>query len=122
MRSTNRRRADLTLPERLDVTTVGELRDALALVVVSAPEVDVFVDVSEVSVVDSVGLGLLVTTHRNCLRAGRRLVLVDPQPRLLRLLAVTKLHRVLHLERGIDLRRQERHSAASGIPRQDLGA
>ena len=122
MRSTNGRRADLTLPERLDVTTVGELRDALALVVVSAPEVDVFVDVSEVTVVDSVGLGLLVTTHRNCLRAGRRLVLVDPQPRLLRLLAVTKLHRVLHLERGIDLRRQERHSAVGGIPRQDLGA
>jgi anti-sigma B factor antagonist len=122
MRSTNRRRADLTLPERLDVTTVGELRDALALVVVSAPEVDVFVDVSEVSVVDSVGLGLLVTTHRNCLRAGRRLVLVDPQPRLLRLLAVTRLHRILHLERGIDLRRHERRSAAGGIPRQDLGA
>lgn len=122
MRSTNGRRADLALPERLDVTTVGELRDALAMVVVSAPEVDVFVDVSEVTVVDSVGLGLLVTTHRNCLRAGRRLVLVDPQPRLLRLLAVTKLHRVLHLERGIDLRRQERHPAASGIPRQDLGA
>ncbi len=122
MRSTSGRRADLTLPERLDVTTVGELRDALALVVVSAPEVDVFVDVSEVSVVDSVGLGLLVTTHRNCLRAGRRLVLVDPQPRLLRLLAVTRLHRILHLERGIDLRRHERHSAAGGIPRQDLGA
>lgn len=122
MRSTSGRRADLALPERLDVTTVGELRDALALVVVSAPEVDVFVDVSEVSVVDSVGLGLLVTTHRNCLRAGRRLVLVDPQPRLLRLLAVTRLHRILHLERGIDLRRHERRSAAGGIPRQDVGA
>ena len=122
MRSTNGRRADLTLPERLDVTTVGELRDALALVVVSAPEVDVFVDVSEVTVVDSVGLGLLVTTHRNCLRSGRRLVLVDPQPRLLRLLAVTRLHRILHLERGVDLRRHERLSASNGIPRHDVGA
>jgi anti-anti-sigma factor len=61
----------------------------------------VLVDVSLVEVVDSVGLGLLVTTHRNCARAGRRLVLVDPQPRLLRLLAVTRLHRVLHLDRAV---------------------
>jgi anti-sigma B factor antagonist len=110
------RRADLVLPERLDVTTVAELRDALALAAESAPQADVFVDVSCVRVVDSVGLGLLVTTHRNCLRAGRRLVLVDPQPRLLRLLAVTRLHRVLHLQRALDL------VAGEGIPRQDLGA
>ena len=116
MRSTIVRRADLVLPERLDVTTVGELREALALAIESGPEVDVVVDVSVVCVVDSVGLGLLVTTHRNCLRAGRRLVLVDPPPRLLRLLAVTRLHRVLHLQRAIDL------SDASGIPRHGLGA
>lgn len=92
-------RADLVLPERLDATTVGALRDALALVVECGPGPDVVVDVSHVEVVDSVGLGLLVTAHRNCLRSGRRLVLVDPPPRLLRLLAVTRLHRVLHLDR-----------------------
>lgn len=105
MRSTRLRRADLVLPERLDVTTVGDLRDAMALAVESGPGPDVVVDVSGVRVVDSVGLGLLVTTHRNCLRGGRRLVLVDPQPRLLRLLAVTRLHRVLHLQRAIDVNR-----------------
>lgn len=116
MRSTIVRRADLVLPERLDVTTVGDLREALALAIESGPEVDVVVDVSVVRVVDSVGLGLLVTTHRNCLRAGRRLVLVDPQPRLLRLLAVTRLHRVLHLQRATDL------GDVSGIPQQGLGA
>jgi anti-sigma B factor antagonist len=105
MRSTRLRRADLVLPERLDVTTVGELRDAMVLAVESGPGTDVVVDVSRVRVVDSVGLGLLVTTHRNCLRTGRRLVLVDPQPRLLRLLAVTRLHRVLHLQRAVDVNR-----------------
>ncbi|HEY5031960.1 MAG TPA: STAS domain-containing protein [Actinomycetes bacterium] len=105
MRSTGVRRADLVLPERLDVTTVGDLRDAMTLAVESGPAVDVLVDMSRVQVVDSVGLGLLVSTHRNCLRAGRRLVLVDPQPRMLRLLAVTRLHRVLHLQRAIDLTR-----------------
>jgi len=116
MRSTTFRRADLTLPERLDVTTVGALRDALVVAIESGPGTDVVVDVSGVRVVDSVGLGLLVTTHRNCLRCGRRLVLVDPPPRLLRLLAVTRLHRVLHLQRAVDL------SNAEGIPRRGLGA
>jgi len=116
MRSTTVRRAVMTLPERLDVTTVGALRDALVVAIESGPGTDVVVDVSGVRVVDSVGLGLLVTTHRNCLRSGRRLVLVDPPPRLLRLLAVTRLHRVLHLQRAIDL------SSAAGIPRQGLGA
>ncbi len=116
MRSTSLRRADLVLPERLDVTTVGDLREAMVLAIESGPEVDVVVDVSGVRVVDSVGPGLLVTTHRNCVRAGRRLVLVDPQPRLLRLLAVTRLHRVLHLQRAIDL------SDTSDIPRHGLGA
>jgi anti-anti-sigma factor len=119
------RRADLVLPERLDVTTVGDLRDALVVAVESAPDVDVVVDVSGVRVVDSVGLGLLVTTHRNCLRSGRRLLLVDPQPRLLRLLAVTRLHRILYLQRAVDLTGPTGASwsaAAPGIPRQGVGA
>ena len=116
MRSTSFRRADMVMPERLDVTTVGGLREALAVAIESGPDVDVVVDVSGVRVVDSVGLGLLVTTHRNCLRAGRRLLLVDPQPRLLRLLAVTRLHRILHLQRANEL------TDTAGIPRHGLGA
>jgi|GEM_PF-799937 len=116
MRSTGLRRADMVLPERLDVTTVGELRESLMLAVESGPDTDVVIDVSGVRVVDSVGLGLLVTTHRNCVRGGRRLVLVDPQPRLLRLLAVTRLHRILHLERAVEL------SGAAGSPRAGIGA
>jgi anti-sigma B factor antagonist len=91
--------ADLVLPERLDRTTVGELREAVALAVTSGPGPDVVIDVSQVHVVDNVGLGLLLTAHRNCQSAGRRLVLAGPSPRLLRLLAVTRLHRVLHLDR-----------------------
>jgi anti-sigma B factor antagonist len=91
--------ADLVLPERLDATTAAELRDALALAVDSSPGADVLVDVSRVLVVDTVGLGVLVTAHRNCRRTGRRLVLMDPSVGLLRLFAVTRLNRVLHLDR-----------------------
>jgi anti-anti-sigma factor len=90
---------DVRLPERLDVSTVGAVRDALTCALAANPTGDVVADVSAVEVVDAAGLGLLVSTHRACARLGGRLVLVDPQPRLLRLLAVTRLHRVLHLDR-----------------------
>lgn len=93
-------RVDLVLPERLDATTVPELRDALWLALDAVPGDEVVVDVSLVRVVDSVGLGLLLSAHRACLSSGRRLVLADPAPRLLRLLAVTRLHRVLHVDRA----------------------
>ena len=91
--------AALVLPERLDGATVPDLRDAVWFAVDSTPGPDVVVDVSQVLMVDSVGLGLLLAAHRACRSQGRRLLLVDPQPRLLRLLAVTRLHRVLHVER-----------------------
>jgi len=95
--------ADVVLPERLDATTVGDLRDVLALAAGCGPGPDVVVDVSQVRIVDNVGLGLLLSAHRNCRREGRRLVLADPSPGLLRLLAVTRLHRVLHLDRAADV-------------------
>jgi anti-sigma B factor antagonist len=90
---------DLRLPERLDVSTVASVRDALTCALTASPTGDVVADVSCVEVVDAAGLGLLLATHRTCARLGGRLVLVDPQPRLLRLLAVTRLHRVLYLDR-----------------------
>ena len=92
--------ADIVLPERLDATTVHELRDALALAMDAAPGAEVVVDVSLVRFVDSVGLGLMLATHRACRTSGRRLVLAHPSPALLRLLAVTRLHRVLHVDRA----------------------
>jgi len=93
--------AALVLPERLDATTVPGLRDSVWVAVDSTPGTDVVVDVSQLLLVDSVGLGLLLSAHRACRNQGRRLVLAHPQPALLRLLAVTRLHRVLHVERTV---------------------
>jgi anti-anti-sigma factor len=93
-------RPALVLPERLDGTTVGEVREALQVAIDAAHGTDLVLDVGQVRVVDSIGLALLLSTHRTCARQGRRLVLADPQPRLLRILAVTRLHRVLHLDRA----------------------
>jgi anti-sigma B factor antagonist len=91
----------LVLPERLDASTVPGLRESVWLAVDATPGADVVVDVSRLLMVDSVGLGLLLSAHRACRAQGRRLVLAHPQPALLRLLAVTRLHRVLHVERTV---------------------
>jgi anti-anti-sigma factor len=90
----------LVLPERLDAATVPDLRESVWLAVDSTPGPDVVIDVSQLLMVDSVGLGLLLSAHRACRAQGRRLVLAHPPPALLRLLAVTRLHRVLHVERA----------------------
>lgn len=56
------------------------------------------VDLAGVSVVDATGLGVLVGAHRRALRAERRLVLRHVPDRILRLLQLTRLHRVLAVE------------------------
>jgi anti-anti-sigma factor len=56
------------------------------------------VDVSGVETVDATGLGMLVAADQRAKRAGRRLVLRDAHPRLLRILRATRLHRVLTVE------------------------
>jgi anti-anti-sigma factor len=89
---------NLVLPERVDVSAVGEVRYALE-VAVDLGFGDVLLDCRQVRVVDTAGLGVLVAAHRRCLQQGRRLILLDPQPRLLRILAVTRLHRVLFVDR-----------------------
>jgi anti-anti-sigma factor len=93
------RTADVTLPARVDVTTSGDVRYALQIAVDASVEQDVIVDCRRLEVVDVAGLGVLVGAHRRARTAGRRLVFADPQPRVVRLLAVTRLHRILHVER-----------------------
>jgi anti-sigma B factor antagonist len=92
-------RADFVMPQRLDVSTGTHVRDALTVVLDSALDV-VLIDCHDLEVLDAVGLGIIVGAHRRAGAGGRRLVLLGVRPPVLRLLAVTRLHRVLHLERG----------------------
>jgi anti-sigma B factor antagonist len=82
---------------RLDVSTVADVRLALHDAVDTGAG-DLLVDLGEVDVVDASGLGVLVGAHRRAGRAGRRLVLRNVPERILRLLALTRLNRVLHIE------------------------
>jgi anti-anti-sigma factor len=94
------RPADVALPVRVDVTTSTDVRYALQVALDATGGAEVLVDASAVEMVDVAGLGVLVAAHRRARQAGRRLVLLDAQPRIVRLFAVTRLHRVLALDRS----------------------
>lgn len=79
---------------RIDASTVGQLRDQLHSVVDGGIGV-VVLDLSDVEMVDAVGLAMLVASHSRALRAGRRIVLRGTPPRIARLLHATGLDRVL---------------------------
>jgi anti-sigma B factor antagonist len=85
------------LSGRLCAATVAEVRLALGDAM-DAGVGDLVVDLGGVEMGDATGLGVLVGTHRRALREDRRLVLRDVPARIERLLAVTRLHRVLVVE------------------------
>jgi anti-anti-sigma factor len=82
----------------LDVRSVGDVRQTLNNLI-DTSEGDVIVDLQAVDALDATGLGLLVATHRRSQLLGRQLVLRHPVPSVVRILAVTRLHRILHVER-----------------------
>ncbi len=82
---------------RLDVHTVPDVRAALHAAV-DAGSGDLVVHVEDVVVADATGLGVFVGAHRRAQRTGRRLVLRSVPLPALRLLRVTRLHRVLQVE------------------------
>ncbi len=89
----------LRLCGRLDVHSVADVRQELHAAV-DAGSGDLVVDLGATEVVDASGLGVLVGAHRRAGRIGRRVVLRNVPPRMQRLLAATKLHRILPVERA----------------------
>ena len=88
----------LALRGRLDVAVAADVRLALAAAV-AAGAGELVLDLSRLDAIDATGLGVLVGAHRHAGREGRVLVLRDVGPTLARLLLVTRLDRVLRLER-----------------------
>jgi anti-sigma B factor antagonist len=84
----------------LDVTTAATLRAELTEMLTTEGTDDLVVDLEGVGALDTVGLGLLVGIHRQAQRRGRRLVLTGVPPRVMRVLAITRLRRVLTIDDG----------------------
>jgi anti-sigma B factor antagonist len=87
----------------LDVTTAAAVRAALTDLLAAETTDDLVVDLVGMGPFDTVGLGLLVGIHRQAQRRGRRLVLTGVQPRVMRVLAITKLRRVLTIDQLLSL-------------------
>jgi anti-sigma B factor antagonist len=88
---------ELALSGRLDASSATEMRAALHAAI-DAGTGDLIVDASGVDLVDATGLGVLLGAHRRAARAGRRIVLRDASPRLVRVLRLARLRRVFVLE------------------------
>lgn len=88
----------VTLDAHLDGRNVALVRTALNEAFESAVG-DVVVDMGALQLIDATGLGMLTAAHLRAERGGHRLVLRNCSKELRRVLAVTRLNRVLNLER-----------------------
>lgn len=82
---------------RLSAATVAELRAVLGVAADSGSG-DLVLDLTGAEVVDASGLGVLLGAHRLAERRERRLVLRNVPQQIDRLLAATRLNRVLAVE------------------------
>ena len=77
----------------IDVASAPEFHASRAQLIGEGPEI-LIVDMSEVSFIDSTGLGVLVSAEKESRGAGHELRLVVTQPPITRLLALTGLDEV----------------------------
>jgi len=85
----------------LDVSTIGALREVL-LQVIAADFTDLVVVLTGVTFVDSTGLGVLVSAHKNVLTRGGRVDLVVDQESVMKVFRITALNQVFALHRTLD--------------------
>jgi anti-sigma B factor antagonist len=81
----------------LSAATVAELRTALSAAAENGSG-DLVLDLAGAEIVDASGLGVLVGAHRIAERRERRLVLRNVPQQIDRLLAASRLNRVLTVE------------------------
>lgn len=86
----------------LDVRNVGQVRTVLHQAIDRAAG-DIAVDLAGLFVIDAAGLGMLTAAHVRAERTGHRLVLRNCSDDIRRLLAVTHLNRLFHIDRSYQL-------------------
>jgi anti-anti-sigma factor len=87
--------AVVRLHGELDLAGVPRLLSALACL-----DGDVELDCSGVDFIDAAGLGAFVRVHQQCSARGAKLVVVDPNRAVLRLMQMVELDTELHIRRN----------------------
>ena len=92
--------SDYTLqPEgEIDVATVGPLREQwLATIAEHQPDTVIF-DLSQVTFLDSMGLGLILGVHRRQRLRGGSVAIINASPIIVKMLHITGLHLVMDVQ------------------------
>jgi anti-sigma B factor antagonist len=85
----------------VDVAASLELRDALA-VPISQHGARVLVDLTDVTLVDSSGVGIFVTAHRSAEAAGASFALAGAQGPVGRVFEMTRTNKLLRIFESVD--------------------
>lgn len=88
-------RVFVALSGDLDLTTSPPLREALDRLIERYPDRDLVLDLTEVSFIDSSGLGVLLGRYRRLNPRGRELSLVGVKPSIRSVLAVAGLPQIM---------------------------
>ncbi len=91
--------ATVVLTGRFDVRSTGMVREVLYQQINATAE-DVIVDVAGVEWIDATALKVLAAATQVMEREGRHLILRGCTPGLRRVIAVTRLRRLVQIERG----------------------
>lgn len=94
--STQSARTVVTVSGEIDLATQGQLRALLIDLIVSG-QVDLVLDLSDVSFVDSTGLGALIGTRRRVHAFQGSLVLVIPNESVMKVFTITGLEKVFDI-------------------------
>jgi len=94
------RRAVVAVAGEVDMQTAPDLRTAIETA--SSRALEIWVDLTDTTFMDSSGLHALAAARAHLTDAGRRLVLICPQGRVLRVLTLTGLDQLfeIHATRG----------------------
>jgi anti-sigma B factor antagonist len=83
----------------LDLVAVGEIETRFMAATVARGRHTV-VDLSQLSFIASLGMGILVSTYKGLKRKGVRIVLLNPQSDVQSALVVARLHELLPIVHG----------------------
>lgn len=91
----------ITLHGPIDVSRAMELRDLLGAQI-DSPAARVLLDLSDVPLIDSSGIGILVTAHRRAAEQGARFALAGPAGAVARVFEMTRTNKLLSVHPTVE--------------------
>ncbi|MCW3038427.1 MAG: anti-sigma-factor antagonist [Solirubrobacterales bacterium] len=92
----------LAVHGRIDVSSAMTLRDLLGAQI-DSPAARVLVDLSDVALIDSSGIGILVTAHRRAFGQGANFAIAAPAAAVARVFAMTRTNKLLAIYDSVEV-------------------